>query len=68
MKERATQTGRVVPHDVLLQSIEQVPKSVSRLAHLTDYHVEVCNRPDANDVELITPGETWESFSQQWVQ
>lgn len=61
-------TGRVVPRDLIAQSIETVPKSVSELAPLTDYHVELFNNPKTPDIEIVTPGETWENFTAQWVQ
>ena len=53
---------------MLIEALEQVPKSVQQLAPLVDYHVEVRNVPNAIDIELITPGETWESFQKQWIQ
>ena len=66
--DRAKTTGRVVPRELLLETFYQVPRSVARLAHLVDYHAEIHNPPDAADVELRTPGETWESFHKKWLQ
>jgi hypothetical protein len=61
-------TGRVVPQKLLAEAIEQVPRSVAELAPLVDYHVEIRNAPNQPDVQLVTPGETWESFTATWVQ
>jgi hypothetical protein len=61
-------TGRVVPRETLVQALEQVPKSVKVLSPLVDYFCEVHNAPNAPDIELATPGETWGSFQKQWVQ
>jgi len=67
-KQRALETGRIVPHDLIVESIEQVPKSVAELAPLVDYHIELRNDPKTHDIEIVTPGETWENFTSQWVQ
>ena len=68
-KARAQQTGRVVPCSVLLEALQQVPKSVEQLAPLVDYHVEVRNASnDGTDIQLMTAGETWDSFRKQWIQ
>jgi hypothetical protein len=61
-------TGRVVPRETLMHALEQVPKSVQVLSPLVDYFCEVHNAPNASDVELTTPGETWEGFQKQWMQ
>jgi hypothetical protein len=58
----------VVPQKLLAQAIEQVPLSVAELAPLVDYHVEIRNAPNQPDVELVTPGEAWESFTKTWLQ
>jgi hypothetical protein len=68
LKERALVTGRVVPESVLEAAIEQVPKSVKILAPLVDYFVELLNDSNTPDIELVTEGETWESFASKWVQ
>jgi len=57
-----------VPKAVLEKALEQVPKSVKKLAPLVDYHIELMNAPDADDIEIVTSGETWESFKSHWVQ
>lgn len=61
-------TGRTVPQNLLTQALEQVPKSVEQLAPLVDYCAELNNAPNATDIELLTPGETWDSFKEQWRQ
>lgn len=48
--------------------MEQVPHSVKILAPHVDYHVEVHNAPNTDDIELKTPGETWETFKIMWMQ
>ena len=68
MKDRAISTGRVVPKEVLTEAIEQDPKSVKILAPLVDYFVEVEYAPGAGDIELVTEGETWQSFESKWIQ
>jgi len=65
---RAMKTGRVVPQATLEAALKQVPKSVEKLSSLVDYHVELHNAPNAEDIELVTQGETWESFRSRWVQ
>jgi hypothetical protein len=66
LKERAIETGRIVPQKVLAAALEQVPKSVEILAPLVDYRVELSN---AADIVLVNPpGENWESFQKQWIQ
>jgi len=61
-------TGRVVPRETLIQALEQVPKSVEILAPLADYYCVLNNAPNMPDIELVTEGETWESFTKQWIQ
>jgi hypothetical protein len=60
-------TGRIVPRELLVETLEQVPRSVSELAPLVDYLVEIRNVP-GEDLELITPNESWETFTSQWTQ
>ena len=68
-KKRALATGRVVPESLIALTIEEVPKSVAELAPLVDYHVELSNDPEASqEIEIVTPGETWDHFTAQWVQ
>lgn len=57
-----------MPESVLEKALEQVPRSVKRLAPLVDYHIELNNAPDTEDIEIVTPGETWESFKSHWIQ
>jgi hypothetical protein len=68
LQERALVTGRVVPRDLLAKALEQVPRSVKILAPLVDYHVELKNASDNDDIELVTDGETWETFKSHWIQ
>jgi predicted kinase len=65
---RAMTTGRVVPREVLERALDQVPRSVKVLGPLVDYFCEINNAPGAPDVELITEGETWETFESKWIQ
>lgn len=51
-----------------MEAIEQVPQSVQELAPLVDYHVELRNVTGAPDIELVTPGESWATFTSQWAQ
>lgn len=67
VQERAIETGRIVPRELLLETLEQVPRSVAELAPLVDYHVELRNAPGA-DIALVTPGENWEKFTSNWAQ
>jgi hypothetical protein len=62
-------TGRLVPRDLLITALEQVPKSVEKLSPLVDYTAELHNAPHADDIQLVAPkGETWDSFKEQWSQ
>ena len=67
-QERALHTGRIVPRELLDKTIEQVPRSVAELAPLVDYHIELMNDPSSPDIEIVTPGETWETFTSHWIQ
>jgi len=62
-KSRAQDTGRVVPHETIELSFEQVPRSVAALRPMSDYHAELIN----ND-EIELNNESWESFVNQWIQ
>lgn len=62
------QTRRIVPRALLEESLDSVPRSVAELSVLVDYHVELKNITGADDIELVTPNETWQSFTQQWIQ
>ena len=68
LKDRAMKTGRIVPWEVLVESLEQVPKSVKILTPYVDYQVELHNAPDAEDIQLVSETETWETFQSKWVQ
>ena len=61
-------TGRIVPRKLLEESLDSVPNSVKELSKFVDYHVELNNVSGAPDIELITSNETWETFTQQWIQ
>jgi len=53
----------------LIQALEQVPKSVERLAPLVDYHAELNNAATSGDIELVKPeDETWDDFRSHWLQ
>jgi predicted kinase len=65
---RAMTTGRIVPKEVLEEALDQVPRSVRVLEPLVDYFCEINNAPGAPDLELLTEGETWETFESKWVQ
>jgi hypothetical protein len=67
-QERALETGRVVPRKLLAEALEQVPRSVKILAPLADCHVELNNASDDGNIELVTEGETWETFTSHWIQ
>jgi hypothetical protein len=67
-KERAIQTGRIVPLELLEESLESVPQSVHELSAYVEYHVELRNISGAADIELVTPHQTWQSFTEQWIQ
>ena len=65
-EERAKETGRVVPRELLETALDQVPRSVEKLAPLVDYYAELNN---ADEVELVKPeGSTWEDFRDVWNQ
>ena len=65
---RALTTGRVVPLETLEMALEQVPISVKILGPKVDYFCELNNAPDAEDIEILTDGITWESFTSEWIQ
>jgi hypothetical protein len=62
-------TGRVVPRDLLMKALDQVPRSVEKLSSLVDYTAELHNAPQADDIQLVAPhGEAWDSFKERWSQ
>ena len=67
-QKRAAETGWVVPTDIIEETLEQVPRSVAALSPLVDYTCELNNAPGGDDIELLTEGETWESFTSHWLQ
>lgn len=63
---RSQLTGRTVPNEVIIQSMEQVPHSVEKLKLLSDYCAELKND---NDVVLVSPtGQSWKEFADIWQQ
>eukprot|EP00931_Biecheleriopsis_adriatica_P035172 TRINITY_DN20253_c0_g1_i1.p1 TRINITY_DN20253_c0_g1~~TRINITY_DN20253_c0_g1_i1.p1 ORF type:complete len:430 (+),score=83.35 TRINITY_DN20253_c0_g1_i1:51-1340(+) len=54
-EERGKKTGRMVPQEVLLQSMETVPKSVAALAPHVDVAVRVLNLADKDPQLLREP-------------
>lgn len=66
-KTRSQSTGRIVPQATLEQSIDSVPKSISKLRHMVDFFAELYNAPGASDIELMTDGMSWESFRRVWI-
>lgn len=67
-QKRAAETGWIVPPEIIGETLEQVPRSVAALSPLVDYTCELNNAPGKDDIELLTEGETWESFTSHWVQ
>ena len=65
--ERAKRTGRVVPRELLIEAMEQVPRSVKILSPLADYFCELNNAP-GKEIEILTEGEDWDTFKVQWFQ
>mmetsp|Transcript_55147 Transcript_55147/g.133989 ORF Transcript_55147/g.133989 Transcript_55147/m.133989 type:complete len:399 (-) Transcript_55147:197-1393(-) len=55
VKQRAKVTGRVVPTDALIRSMEEVPKAVKRLSHSVDFFLEVYNPPAIDDSTMPQP-------------
>ena len=68
VQKRAAETGWIVPTDIIEETLEQVPRSVAALSPLVDYTCELNNAPGNDDIELLTEGETWESFTSHWLQ
>ena len=67
-QKRAAETGWVVPTDIIEETLEQVPRSVAALSPLVDLTCELYNAPGKDDIELLTEGETCESFTSHWLQ
>ncbi len=65
---RALVTGRVVPRETLEMSLQQVPKSIEKLAPLADFFCELDNAPGESEIKIRTDGITWDSFRDAWAQ
>lgn len=79
-ESRAQKTGRAVPRDLLQASMEQVPKSVSTLAPLTNFTFEISNndgqpmvltqwrsRTKPTDKTFVEGSvNDWEGFARLW--
>ena len=65
--EQCTQVA-LFPENYLKNPWTPYQNSVKELSKFVDYHVELNNVSGAPDIELITSNETWETFTQQWIQ
>ena len=76
-RQRATLSGRAVPIELLEESIEQVPKSVQRLAPLVDATYTISNNEgepmqllamDHRDGRSVSspPSMLWSDFAKVW--
>lgn len=68
VKQRAKATGRVVPKDVLLKSIEQVPKSVEILRQHVDFFLEIHNAAEEDSASIVARGATSETVKENFKQ
>lgn len=69
VKERAKETGRIVPREVLEKSVEQVPKSVKILKNHVDFFLEIDNSGrDDGSAEVVTRGMSVASVKENFVQ
>lgn len=81
--KRGLDTGRIVPVKTLELVLQQVPTSVQILSPLVDFFCELYNGSnkistetnkqftsieDSQDVQIVTPGISWESFQNRWEQ
>ena len=65
---RAKQTGRVIPHSTLEDSLRQVPQSVRQLSPLVDFYAQLHNAEN-NQVSIEAPSNlTWQTFRTTWIQ
>jgi ribose 1,5-bisphosphokinase PhnN len=55
VKQRAKATGRVVPTDTLIRSMQEVPRAVKRLSQSVDFFLEVYNPPAVDDSSMPQP-------------
>jgi hypothetical protein len=68
IQQRAKTTGRVVPTDVLLKSIEQVPKSVEILSQHVDFFLAIHNAAEEDSASIVTRGATRETVKENFKQ
>lgn len=68
VKERAEETGRIVPKEVLQKTAEQVPRSVGILQEYVDFFLEIDNS-DNDDVssQLVTNGMAASSLKDSFI-
>jgi dephospho-CoA kinase len=65
---RSKITRRIVPQHRLEETLDKVPHSVNRLAPLVDFHAELHNGQNSEDIELVSSDLTWSKFRQVWNQ
>ncbi|GFH56011.1 hypothetical protein CTEN210_12487 [Chaetoceros tenuissimus] len=65
---RSKITKRVVPRHRLEETLAKVPQSVRKLAPLVDFHAELHNGVDSDDIELVSSELNWTMFRQIWDQ
>ena len=65
-KERGIKTGRVIPMETMIMTIEQVPRSVEILQKLVDIFVEIDN-PDDSDIVITSSEMDWDMFKSIWL-
>jgi hypothetical protein len=65
---RSKITKRVVPRHRLEETLAKVPQSVRKLAPLVDFHAELHNGVDSDDIELVSSELSWTLFRQVWDQ
>ena len=46
----------------------EVPRSVDILSRKADFAVQLHNAPRSSDVEIVTKGIDWTSFTKMWEQ
>jgi len=63
-RARSKITRRIVPQHRLEETLDMVPHSVNRLAPLVDFHAELHNGQNSNEIELVSG--TWTKFIQVW--
>ena len=65
---RSKITKRVVPRHRLEETLAKVPQSVRKLAPLVDFHAELHNGVDSDDIELVSSELNWNLFRKVWDQ